>query len=224
MFIEDMTYHTRRRDTCCSTRSSPTLHNKKLEVFVDDASRCAKQNGFRNLELRSSKRDMQVADSVSTAEPSADFMTFFHRQQMFQHRLLEYMRAARQQSTLHHVQTHLGVGSIYFKNGKRATVGASDATPSLFGLDVHFGRRHVCGDGCDCCMCCSACSSDPYLQQRASSMNLLLRQTHTELGLQGVPSARLHLTMPSCRCSIFVARGNKPSRCTVSTYGHASTS
>ena len=29
------------------------------------------------------------------AEPSADFMTFFHRQQMFQYRLLEYMRAVR---------------------------------------------------------------------------------------------------------------------------------
>ena len=54
---------------------------------------------------------MQVADSVSMAEPSADFMTFFHRPQMFQYRLLEYMRAAHQQSTIRHVQTQLGVQS-----------------------------------------------------------------------------------------------------------------
>ena len=29
-------------------------------------------------------------------------------------------------------------------------------------------------------------------------MKLLLRQTHTEFALQGVPLARLHLTKPSC--------------------------
>ena len=40
---------------------------------------------------------------------------------------------------------NVALGSISFKNGKRATVGASDATLSLFGLDVHFGRPHVCG-------------------------------------------------------------------------------
>ena len=54
---------------------------------------------------------MQVADGVSTAGPRADFMTFFHRHQMFEYRLLEYMRAAHQQSTIRHVQTQLGVQS-----------------------------------------------------------------------------------------------------------------
>ena len=48
---------------------------KKLEVCSDDSRRCAKQNELRILELRSSKRDMQVADSVSTAESRADFVT-----------------------------------------------------------------------------------------------------------------------------------------------------
>ena len=59
------------------------LHNvgthqveEHLDVCSDDARRCAKQNELRILELRLSKRDMQVADSVSTAGPRADFMTF----------------------------------------------------------------------------------------------------------------------------------------------------
>ena len=58
-------------------------------------------------------------------------------------------------------------------------------------------------------VCCCACGSDPYFLQRASSMKLLLRHTHTELALQGVPFARLQLTRPSCRCPIFVPCGNK---------------
>ena len=66
---------------------------------------------------------------------------------------------------------------------------------------------------CDCCVSCSACGSDPYLHQRAFSMKLLLRQTHTEFALQGVPLARLHLTKPSCTSLLLVACGNKPSRC-----------
>ena len=64
-----------------------------------------------------------------------------------------------------------------------ASVGASDATRSMFGLDVHFNRPHVCGEGCECCVCCCTCGPDPYLQQRASPMKMLLRHTHTELAL-----------------------------------------
>ena len=48
MFIEDVTHvapHGRH----------PLFRRKKLEVCGDGASRCVKQNGFRNLELRSSK-------------------------------------------------------------------------------------------------------------------------------------------------------------------------
>ena len=72
---KDDTLHKMKRDMLLHNVGTHQVEDH-LDVCSDDARRCAKQNELRTLELPISKRDMQVADSVSTAGPRADFMTF----------------------------------------------------------------------------------------------------------------------------------------------------
>ena len=88
-----------------------------------------------------------------------------------------------------------------------ASVGTSDATLSLFELG-HFNLPHVAMRAVTA-VCCFACGSDPYLQQRVSSMKLLLRHTHAQLALRGVSFARLQLAKLCYTCLLLVACGNK---------------
>ena len=71
---KDDTPHKMKRDMLLHNVGTHQVEDH-LDVCSDDARPCAKQNELRTLELPISKRDMQVADSVSTAGPRANFVT-----------------------------------------------------------------------------------------------------------------------------------------------------